>query len=197
MIRTGALAAGLSQGLILASAYICRTRGHSACLGLLAIRSYERDCKHVEACDPRHGRHLWNPSNFAICATPHRAPILPPSTHSGEIRCGQCSSSGPLRIDYSGACKRFHITATHVVSFVVLAFGMHPHHGTSVLCRGSADLPGRCISSLIFFGMITDPRTTVRFEERPVRRSRFLVAVAEMMFRPRSECGRALLLRSP
>jgi Na+-translocating ferredoxin:NAD+ oxidoreductase RnfD subunit len=76
--------------------------------------------------------------------------------------------------------KRFHITATYVVSFVVLA-------GVRTLITGHpflaevAPITGPMYQLYIFF-MITDPKTTVKSKRGQILVA-FLVAVAELGFR--------------
>jgi enediyne biosynthesis protein E5 len=127
------------------------------------------------------GRHLWNPSNFAICAMLLLAPEFIATL---SIQWG--NTIWPMLVVWvlgafiTWRVKRFHITATYVCSFVVLA-------GVRTLITGHpflaevAPITGPMYQLFIFF-MITDPKTTVKskFGQCVVA---FLVAVAEMIFR--------------
>jgi Na+-translocating ferredoxin:NAD+ oxidoreductase RnfD subunit len=127
------------------------------------------------------GRHLWNPSNFAICAM---LLLAPEAIATLSIQWG--NTVWPMLVVWAlGAfitwrVKRFHITATYVASFVVLA-------GVRTLITGHpflaevAPITGPMYQLFIFF-MITDPKTTVKSKTGQCVVA-FLVAVAEMMFR--------------
>ena len=68
------------------------------------------------------GRHLWNPSNFAICAMLLLAP-----EYFATLSIQWGNTVWPMMVVWVlGAliiyrAKRFHISATYVVSFIVLA----------------------------------------------------------------------------
>jgi Na+-translocating ferredoxin:NAD+ oxidoreductase RnfD subunit len=127
------------------------------------------------------GRHLWNPSNFAICAMLLLAPEFIATL---SIQWG--NAIWPMLVVWvlgafiTWRVKRFHITATYVVSFIALA-------GVRTLITGHpflaevAPITGPMYQLFIFF-MITDPKTTVR-SKRGQMLVAFLVAVAEMCFR--------------
>jgi Na+-translocating ferredoxin:NAD+ oxidoreductase RnfD subunit len=76
--------------------------------------------------------------------------------------------------------KRFHITATYVVSFIVLAAVRTLITGHPFLAE-VAPITGPMYQLLIFF-MITDPKTTVRSKIGQCVVV-FFVAVVEMIFR--------------
>ena len=76
--------------------------------------------------------------------------------------------------------KRFHITATYVVSFLVFSFIRTFITGHSFLAE-VAPITGPMYQLFIFF-MITDPKTTVR-SRRAQCLVAFLVASAEMILR--------------
>jgi Na+-translocating ferredoxin:NAD+ oxidoreductase RnfD subunit len=76
--------------------------------------------------------------------------------------------------------RRFHITITYVVSFVLFSALLSTIVGDSFLAE-VAPLTGPMYQLFIFF-MITDPRTTVK-SVRGQCAVAFLVAVAEMMLR--------------
>jgi hypothetical protein len=127
------------------------------------------------------GRHLWNPSNFAICAMLLLAPEFIATL---SIQWG--NSIWPMIVVWvlgafiTWRVKRFHITATYVASFVVLA-------GVRTLITGHpflaevAPITGPMYQLFIFF-MITDPKTTMK-SKRGQCVVAFLVALAEMGFR--------------
>src|ERR1017187_5366294 len=126
------------------------------------------------------GRHLWNPSNFAISAM---LLLAPEYIATLSIQWG--NSIWPMLVVWvlgafiTWRVKRFHITATYVVSFVVLA-------GVRTLITGHpflaevAPITGPMYQLYIFF-MITDPKTTVK-SKRGQCVVAFLVAVDEMVF---------------
>jgi Na+-translocating ferredoxin:NAD+ oxidoreductase RnfD subunit len=128
-----------------------------------------------------HGRHLWNPSNFAICAM-----LLIAPQYFATLNTQWGNTVWPMLVVWAlGALitwrvKRFHITATYVVSFVVLAFVRTLITGHPFFAE-VAPITGPMYQLFIFF-MITDPRTTVRSKSGQCIVA-FLVAVAEMMFR--------------
>ena len=127
------------------------------------------------------GRHLWNPSNFAISAM---LLIVPEYVATLSMQWG--NTIWPMLIVWAlGALivfrvHRFHITATYVISFIALAFLRsfitgHPFQAEV------APITGPMYQLFIFF-MITDPRTTVkpRWAQCLVA---FMVAVVEMILR--------------
>jgi hypothetical protein len=127
------------------------------------------------------GRHLWNPSNFAICAL---LLLAPEAVSTLSIQWG--NDKWPLIIVWAlGAVitwrvKRFHITATYVISFLAFAAlrGLITGHG---FLAEVAPITGPMYQLFIFF-MITDPKTTVkpRWAQCLVA---FLVAAMEMVLR--------------
>ncbi len=128
-----------------------------------------------------HGRHLWNPSNFAISAM---LLLVPEYVATLSIQWG--NSVWPMLIVWvlGGLIvyrvKRFHITATYVVSFVILSFARTFFTGSSFWAE-VAPITGPMYQLFIFF-MITDPKTTVkaRWAQCVVAA---LVAIVEMLFR--------------
>src|SRR5262245_55415662 len=107
------------------------------------------------------GRHIWNPSNFGICALLFLAPF---SVASLSIQWG--NSVYPMLVVWAlGSViiyrlKRFHITATYVVSLIAFSYLRslitgHPFQAEV------APITGPMYQLYIFF-MITDPKTTVR-----------------------------------
>lgn len=127
------------------------------------------------------GRHLWNPSNLAISAM---LLLAPEYVATLSVQWG--NTIWPMLIVWVlGALivirvKRFHITATYVLSFVALAFGRSLITGHPFLAE-VAPITGPMYQLFIFF-MITDPKTTVkpRWAQCLVA---FLVAVVEMALR--------------
>lgn len=127
------------------------------------------------------GRHLWNPSNFAISAM---LLVAPEYVAALSIQWG--NSVWPLLIVWVlGAAiiyrvKRFHITATYVVCFVILSFVRSFITGDSFFAE-VAPITGPMYQLFIFF-MITDPKTTVRSRGAQCVVAA-LIAVAEMILR--------------
>ena len=127
------------------------------------------------------GRHLWNPSNFAICAMLLLAP-----EYFAALSIQWGNTVWPMMVVWVlGALivyrvRRFHITATYVVSFVVLAALRAAITGHPFLAE-VAPITGPMYQLFIFF-MITDPKTTVtpKWGQCLVV---VLVAVVEMILR--------------
>ena len=128
-----------------------------------------------------HGRHLWNPSNLAICAMLLLAP-----EYFATLNTQWGNTLWPMMVVWvlgaliTWRVKRFHITATYVISFVVLAFirtriTEHPFPAEV------APITGPMYQLFIFF-MITDPKTAVRSKLGQCVVA-FFVALAEMVFR--------------
>jgi enediyne biosynthesis protein E5 len=128
-----------------------------------------------------HGRHLWNPSNFAISAM---LLLVPEYVATLSIQWG--NSVWPMLVVWvlGGLIvyrvKRFHITATYVIAFVILSFARTFFTGSSFWAE-VAPITGPMYQLFIFF-MITDPKTTVkaRWAQCVVAA---LVAIVEMIFR--------------
>lgn len=127
------------------------------------------------------GRHIWNPSNFAICAM---LLVAPEFVAALSIQWG--NSVWPMVVIWVlGAfivyrVNRFHITATYVGSFIVLALLRTLITGHPFLAE-VAPITGPMYQLFIFF-MITDPKTTVtpKWAQCLVAG---LVAVAELILR--------------
>jgi Na+-translocating ferredoxin:NAD+ oxidoreductase RnfD subunit len=127
------------------------------------------------------GRHLWNPSNFSVSVM---LLLVPEYVAALSIQWG--NTVWPMLIVWILGTlivyrvKRFHITATYVVSFVILSFIRTAFTGHSFLAE-VAPITGPMYQLFIFF-MITDPKTTVkpRWAQCLVV---FLVAVVEMILR--------------
>jgi Na+-translocating ferredoxin:NAD+ oxidoreductase RnfD subunit len=127
------------------------------------------------------GRHLWNPSNFAICAILLLAPEFVATL---SVQWG--NDVRPMMIVcvlgalITWRVRRFHITLSYVTSFVALAFVRSAITGHSFLAE-VAPITGPMYQLFIFF-MITDPKTTVkpRWAQCLVA---VLVALMEMILR--------------
>jgi len=105
-------------------------------------------------------RHIWNPSNFGICAMLYLAPF---AVASLSIQFG--NSKWPMLVIWALGCliiynlRRFHITATYVISFIIFSFIRTWITGNPWQAE-IAPLTGPLYQLYIFF-MITDPKTTV------------------------------------
>jgi hypothetical protein len=127
------------------------------------------------------GRHLWNPSNFGICALLFLAPetVAALSVQWGNFKW-------PLIVIWIlGAiivwrAKRFQISFTYVVSFFAFAFLRSYITGDSWWAE-IAPITGPMYQLFVFF-MVTDPKTTVKskFWQCVVV---FFVAFVEMLLR--------------
>ena len=126
-------------------------------------------------------RHIWNPSNFGICALL----LLAPQAVAGlSIQWG--NNIWPMLVIWVlGSAiiwrvKRFNITGTYVISFIVFSFLRswitgHPWQAEI------SPITGPMYQLFIFF-MITDPKTTVRSRTGQSVVA-FLVALVEMVLR--------------
>jgi enediyne biosynthesis protein E5 len=127
------------------------------------------------------GRHLWNPSNFAICAM---LLLAPEAVSTLSIQWG--NAIWPMLVVWvlgaiiTWRVNRFHITATYVLSFLAFAAlrGLITGHG---FLAEVAPITGPMYQLFIFF-MITDPRTTVKPKWAQCLVA-FLVAAMEMVLR--------------
>lgn len=127
-------------------------------------------------------RHIWNPSNFGICAMLFLAPF---AVASLSIQWGN-NLYAMIVIWILGSIiiyrlKRFHITLTYVLSFIVFAGIRSLMTGDSFLAE-VAPITGPMYQLYIFF-MITDPKTTVRHSKLAQCVVVFIVAVTEMILR--------------
>jgi len=127
------------------------------------------------------GRHLWNPSNFGISALLF---LAGDTVASLSIQWGNFFL--PMVVIWAlgsiivWRVKRFHITATYVVSFFVFAFIRAWMTGNPWQAE-VAPITGPEYQLYIFF-MITDPKTTVR-TVRGQCLVAFSVALVEMVLR--------------
>jgi uncharacterized membrane protein (DUF485 family) len=106
-------------------------------------------------------RHIWNPSNFGICAMLF---LASDSVAGLSIQWGNNFAS-LIVIWVLGSiivwrARRFHITATYVASFIALSFLRSWITGDPWQSEISP-ITGPMYQLFIFF-MITDPKTTVR-----------------------------------
>jgi len=127
------------------------------------------------------GRHLFNPSNFGISVMLF---LLPASVAMLSIQWGNDMWS-LIVIWLLGSIilwrlRRFHISATYVVSFLILAV-IRAHIIHEPVLSEISPITGPEYQLFIFF-MITDPKTTVRSKTGQCVVA-FLVALLEMFFR--------------
>jgi Na+-translocating ferredoxin:NAD+ oxidoreductase RnfD subunit len=129
------------------------------------------------------GRHIWNPSNFGISVLLF---LAADTVASLSIQWGNYVL--PMAVIWVlGSLiiwrhRRFHITATYVVSFLVFAFLRSWMIGSPWQSE-VAPITGPMYQLFIFF-MITDPKTTVRSKRGQILVA-FLVALLEMVLRLR------------
>ncbi len=127
------------------------------------------------------GRHLWNPTNFGICALLFLAPfaVAPLSVQWGN-------NLWPMLVIWAlglvtiWQAKRAHITIAYVTSFFVFAFVRSVVSGT-VYAAEVAPITGPMYQLFALF-MITDPKTTVSSPRGAVGVA-CLVAFVEMWLR--------------
>ncbi|UBM60505.1 RnfABCDGE type electron transport complex subunit D [Marinilongibacter aquaticus] len=117
------------------------------------------------------GRHLWNPSNFGVS---WMLALNTMSVAGLSIQWGSnfaaLSVIWALGLMIVYRAKRFHVTITYVISFIVLAYVRSLMTSTAFLAE-LAPLTGPMYQLFIFF-MITDPPTSVS-----TRKGRIIVAV--------------------
>lgn len=127
------------------------------------------------------GRHLWNPTNFSISAMLLLAP-----EYLAVLSIQWGNTVWPMFVIWAlGAIivyrvKRFHISATYVVSFLILAMARTLINGHPFLSE-VAPITGPMYQLFIFF-MITDPKTNVKPKWAQCLVAA-LVAVMEMVLR--------------
>lgn len=106
-------------------------------------------------------RHLWNPSNFGICVLLF---LAPETVASLSIQWG--NYIWPMLVIWIlgsiiiWRARRFHISATYVVSFFVFAFLRSWITGDPWQSE-VAPITGPMYQLFVFF-MVTDPKTTVK-----------------------------------
>jgi Na+-translocating ferredoxin:NAD+ oxidoreductase RnfD subunit len=117
------------------------------------------------------GRHLWNPSNFGICAMLLLAPF---AVAHLSIQWG--NNLWPMVVIWVlgtiiiSRLRRFHICAAYVASFAAFALVRAWITGDAFLAE-LAPITGPMYQLFVFF-MITDPKTTVTS-----KRGQIIVAV--------------------
>jgi enediyne biosynthesis protein E5 len=127
------------------------------------------------------GRHLWNPSNFGICAMLF---LASDAVATLSIQWGNNLAAMAV-IWFLGSAiiwrlRRLHICAVYVVSFLLLSLARAWITGDPWLSEVSP-ITGPEYQLFIFF-MITDPKTTVRSKWGQCIVA-FLVALVEMLLR--------------
>jgi enediyne biosynthesis protein E5 len=127
------------------------------------------------------GRHLFNPSNFGICAM-----LFLASDAVATLSIQWGNNLGAMIVIWTlgsliiWRVKRFHICAVYVASFLLLSVVRAQLTGDPWLSEVSP-ITGPEYQLFIFF-MITDPKTTVRSKWGQCLVA-FVVAVAELFFR--------------
>ncbi|MCZ2078753.1 MAG: hypothetical protein HUU41_11810 [Bryobacteraceae bacterium] len=127
------------------------------------------------------GRHLWNPSNFAICAMLLLAPEVVAAL---SIQWG--NDIRPMIIIWLVGIwvvwrvRLFHLSMSYAASFVVLAFARSAITGHAFLAE-VAPITGPMYQLFVFL-MMTDPKTTVKPRWAQILVA-VLVAVVEMILR--------------
>jgi Na+-transporting NADH:ubiquinone oxidoreductase subunit NqrB len=127
------------------------------------------------------GRHLWNPSNFGISVMLF---LAAETVASLSVQWG--NYIWPMLVIWVlgsiiiWRARRFHISATYVISFIGFAFLRSWLTGDPWQAE-IAPITGPMYQLFVFF-MITDPRTTVRSKTGQCVVA-FCVALAEMILR--------------
>ncbi|NUQ20636.1 MAG: hypothetical protein HOQ09_06715 [Gemmatimonadaceae bacterium] len=134
--------------------------------------------------------HLWNPTNFAICAlllaAPAHVSVLSHQFGNDFITNLVIWAFGLIIAARVGV---LHITLAYVLSFLALSTARAALTGQPVLPE-IAPLTGPMYQLFVFF-MITDPRTVVRGRGRQIGVA-VIIALAEMVIRFASDRGWAL-----
>lgn len=126
-------------------------------------------------------RHLWNPSNFAICVVLF---LAADAVSTLSIQWGN-NLWAMLVIWSLGSAiiwrlRRFHICATYILAFLLFA-GVRSWMVGDPLLSEISPITGPEYQLFIFF-MITDPKTTVRSKQGQCAVA-FAVAAMEMLLR--------------
>ena len=131
--------------------------------------------------------HLWNPTNFAICAlllvVPDRVSVLS-HQFGNELTTNLVIWSFGLVI--AARVGVLHITLTYVVSFLLLNSLRAAVLGQPLMPE-IAPITGPMYQLFVFF-MITDPRTVVRGRRRQIVVA-VLIAILETLIRFASDNG--------
>ncbi len=160
---------GISVGILVRSPYLWP---FALCAAISITSKYVLRVK---------GRHIWNPSNFGICAMLFLAPTFVASL---SIQWG--NNFWPMLVIWVlgsiiiARLKRFHICATYVAAFVCFAFIRSLVTGHAFLAE-VAPITGPMYQLFVFF-MITDPKTTVKSKWAQALVAA-IVAFVEMLFR--------------
>jgi hypothetical protein len=127
------------------------------------------------------GRHVWNPSNFGVSAVLFLAPA---ATSLLSIQWG--NNIWPMAVIWTlgsvivWRVGRLHISATYVVSFLLLSF-IRSIVTAVPFWATVAPMTGPMYQLFVFF-MVTDPKTTVRSTTGQMLVV-FVVALVEMILR--------------
>ena len=133
------------------------------------------------------GSHLWNPTNFAICAL-----LLSAPEHVSELshQFGNDLATNLVIWGFglvvAARVGVLHITLTYIASFLLLNGLRAAVFGQPVLAE-IAPITGPMYQLFIFF-MITDPRTVVRGRRQQMGVA-VLIAIVETLFRFASDQG--------
>lgn len=127
------------------------------------------------------GRHIWNPSNFGLCALFFLAPfaVAPLNMQWGNNLL-------PMLVIWAiglvtiWRVKRAHITLTYIAAFLVLAFVRSQFTGDSFLAE-AAPITGPMYQLFALF-MITDPKTTVSSKTGEIIVT-IIIAIVEVFLR--------------
>ncbi len=127
------------------------------------------------------GRHIWNPTNFGICALLFLAPfaVAPLSVQWGNNLWPMLVIWG-VGLIAVGQAKRAHITIAYVAAFFVFALVRSQITGSSYAAE-VAPITGPMYQLFALF-MITDPKTTVSSTWGAVAVA-VAIAFVEMLFR--------------
>lgn len=128
-----------------------------------------------------HGRHLWNPTNFGICALLFLAPfaVAPLSVQWGNDLWPMIVI-WLIGLNTIRLAKRAHITLAYIAAFLVFAFVRSLITGSPYLTE-VAPITGPMYQLFALF-MITDPKTTVSSRSAAAGVA-IIVAFVEMLLR--------------
>ena len=127
------------------------------------------------------GRHLWNPSNFAIAMMLILAPFAVATLSvQWDNRPWAMLAIWTLGSVIVWRLRRFHICATYALSFVAFA-ALRSYITGHSFASEVAPITGPMYQLFIFF-MITDPKTTVKGKRAQIVVA-FCVALMEMILR--------------
>lgn len=138
------------------------------------------------------GRHLWNPTNFAICAmlliAPNSMSILG-GDFGNDLSTNLLIWGLGLVIAYRASV--LHVTLTYLVAFLAFAVPRSALNGVPLSIE-VAPITGPMYQLFLFF-MVTDPRTTVRSRSGRIGVA-ILVAAMECILRLGNDFGWAWTL---